>query len=110
MLSIVNVQNRILMHRKILILQIFSSFPNEYYKYNYFSRFLLTILPIFYPKLANFGLTELGITANIFCYVTNSHCAKVYSNISTNIDTTHIFEFLLISEQNLNILPQNGKF
>ena len=39
----------------------------EYYKYNYFSRFLLTILPIFYQKIANFGLIELGITADIFC-------------------------------------------
>ena len=82
----------------------------EYYKYNYFSLFLLTILPIFYPKIANFGFIELGITANIFCLVINSHCAKVNSNISTNMDTTHIFHFLLISEQNLNILPKNGKF
>ena len=29
---------------------------------------------------------------------------------SIYMDTTHIFQFLTISSQNLNILPQNGKF
>ena len=30
--------------------------------------------------------------------------------MSANLDTSHIFQFFTISAQNLNILPQNGKF
>ena len=33
---------------------------------------------------------------------------KVYTNISTNMDSTNIFPFLAIFAQNFTILPQNS--
>ena len=45
---------------------------------------------IAYSKMANFGLIHLGMIAHIY------HCEKVYTNISTNMDTTNIFPFLAI--------------
>ena len=32
----------------------------------------------------------------------NYHCAKFYTNISTNMDTTNIFPFLAIFSQNFD--------
>ena len=46
--------------------------------------------------MANFGLINLGMIAYIFILDMNYHCAKFYSNISTNMDTTNIFPFLVI--------------
>ena len=46
--------------------------------------------------MANFGLIHLGMIAYIFIKDMNYHCAKFYTNISTNMDTTNIFRFLTI--------------
>ena len=35
----------------------------------------------------------------------NSYCAKSYTNISTNMDTTNIFQFLSIFSQNFLLFP-----
>ena len=35
----------------------------------------------------------------------NYYCAKFYTNISTNIDTTNIFQFLSIFAQNFYYFP-----
>ena len=35
----------------------------------------------------------------------NYHCAKIYTNILTNMDTTNIFPFLSIFAQNFNYPP-----
>ena len=35
----------------------------------------------------------------------NYYCAKFYTNISTNMDTTNIFQFLSIFEQNFYYFP-----
>ena len=32
----------------------------------------------------------------------NYHCAKFYTNISKNMDSTHIFQFLAIFSQNFD--------
>ena len=40
----------------------------------------------------------------------NYHCAKFCTNISTNMDTTHIFPFLAIFPRNLSILPPKYHF
>ena len=32
----------------------------------------------------------------------NYHCAKLYTNISTNMDNTNIFRFLVIFSQNFD--------
>ena len=34
----------------------------------------------------------------------NYHCAKFYTNISTNMDTTNIFPFLAILSQNFDYI------
>ena len=46
--------------------------------------------------MANFGSIHLGMIAFIFIYDMNYRCAKFYTYISTNMDTTHIFQFLTI--------------
>ena len=46
--------------------------------------------------MANFGLIHLGMIAYIFVQDMNYHCAKFYTNISTNMDITNIFSFLAI--------------
>ena len=38
----------------------------------------------------------------------NYHCAKVHTNISTNIDTTTIFPFLSIFAQDFYYPPQSN--
>ena len=55
------------------------------------------------------GLIQLGIIAYIFIGYMKYHCAKFYVNISTNVDTTHIFQFPAIFHRNFTILPKNGK-
>ena len=41
----------------------------------------------------------------------NYYCAKFYTNISRNIDTTNIFQFLSIFVQNVNYYsPKNQIF
>ena len=41
----------------------------------------------------------------------NYYCAKFYTNISTNMDTTNIFQFLSIFAQNFyNFSPQKSNF
>ena len=46
--------------------------------------------------MANFGLLHLGMIAYVFIYAMIYHCAKFYTNISTNMDTANIFPFLAI--------------
>ena len=36
------------------------------------------------------------------------YCAKFYTNISTNMDTTNIFQFLSIFAQNFYYFPQKN--
>ena len=43
-----------------------------------------------------FGLIHLGMIAHVFIYYMNYQCAKLYTNISTNMDATNIFPFLAI--------------
>ena len=40
----------------------------------------------------------------------NYHCAKFYTNTSTNTNTSKIFQFPAIFEQNFTVLPQNIRF
>ena len=44
--------------------------------------------------MANVGLIYLGMIAYILIKDMNYHCAKFYTNISTNMNTTNIFPFL----------------
>ena len=46
--------------------------------------------------MANLGLIHFGIIAHVFIQGMNYQCAKLYTNISTNMDTTNIFPFLAI--------------
>ena len=46
--------------------------------------------------MANFGLIHFAIIAHVFIQDMNYQCAKLYTNISTNMDTTNIFQFLTI--------------
>ena len=46
--------------------------------------------------MANFGLIHFGMIAHVFIQDMNYQCAKFYTNISTNMDTTNIFRFLAI--------------
>ena len=43
--------------------------------------------------MANFWLIELGIKAYVFIEDMNYHFAKLYTNISTNMDSTDISHF-----------------
>ena len=48
---------------------------------------------------------------SIFIYDMNYYCAKFYTKISTNMDTTNIFQFLSIFAQNFYYFPpQKIKF
>ena len=60
--------------------------------------------------MANFEINKHGIIADIFILVMNYHCAKFYTNASTNVNTTTIFQFLAIFEQNFTVLAQNIRF
>ena len=46
--------------------------------------------------MANFRLTHFGMIAHVFIQDMNCQCEKIYTNISTNMDTTNIFPFLAI--------------
>ena len=46
--------------------------------------------------MANFGLIHFPMIAHVFIQDMNYQCAKFYTNISTNMDTTNIFPFLAI--------------
>ena len=50
----------------------------------------------FTPKMANFRLIHFGMIAHVFIQDMNFQCAKFYTDISTNMDTTNIFPFLAI--------------
>ena len=67
---------------------------------------LSTEFEYFTPKWQIIGLIQFRIIAYIFVWYMNYHCAKFYTNISTNMDNTNIFPFLAIFSQNLTILPQ----
>ena len=41
--------------------------------------------------MANFGLIHFGMIAHVFIQDMNYQCAKFYTNISTNMDTTKYF-------------------
>ena len=61
--------------------------------------------------MANFGLFHFGMIAHVFIQDMNNQCAKFYTNISTNMETTNIFPFLAIfSREFLLFYPENGKF
>ena len=44
--------------------------------------------------MANFGLIHFRMIAHVFIQDMSYQCAKFYTNISTNMDTTNIFPFL----------------
>ena len=46
--------------------------------------------------MAIFGLIHFRMIAHVFIQDMNYQCAKFYTNISTNMDTTNIFPFLAI--------------
>ena len=46
--------------------------------------------------MAYFGLIRFGMIAHVFIQDMNYQCEKLYTNISTNMDTTNIFPFLAI--------------
>ena len=52
-----------------------------------------------------FGLVQLGIIDYIFIYDMNYYCAKFYTNISTNMDASDVFQFLSIFAQNFYYFP-----
>ena len=61
--------------------------------------------------MVHFGLIYLGMIAYIFNLAMIYHCAKFYTNISTNMDTTNIFQFLAIfSIEILLFYPKIAKF
>ena len=61
--------------------------------------------------MANFWLLHFGITAYIFIQYMNYHCTKFYTNISTNMDTTNIFQFLaILSIEFLLFYPKIANF
>ena len=59
-------------------------------------KHLSTEFEYFTPKWLIFWLTQLRSIAYIFIQYMNYHWAKFYTNISTNMDTTNIFQFLAI--------------
>ena len=50
----------------------------------------------FTPKRLIFALIQFRTIAYIFIKYMNYHCAKFYTNISTNMDNTNMFPFLAI--------------
>ena len=46
--------------------------------------------------MANFGLIHFVMIAYVWIQNMNYQCAKFYTNISANMDTTNIFPFLAI--------------
>ena len=57
---------------------------------------LSTKFEYFTPKLLIFGLIWFEIIAHICIQYMNYRCAKFYTNISTNKNTTNVFRFLAI--------------
>ena len=53
--------------------------------------------------MAYFGLMQLCFIAYTLIKDMNYHCAKFYTNMSTNMDSTNIFPFLVIFAQNFTI-------
>ena len=62
--------------------------------------------------MANFGLLQLCIIGYNQPIIKdmNYNCAKFYTNISTNMDTTNIFPFLTILAQNFYPPPLKSNF
>ena len=61
--------------------------------------------------MANFGLIHFGMIAHVFIQAMNYQCAKCYTNISTNMDTTNIFPFLaILSIEFLLFYPKIANF
>ena len=61
--------------------------------------------------MANFGLIHFGMIADVFIQDMNYQCAKFYTNISTNMDTTNIIQFLAIFRiEFLLFYPKIAKF
>ena len=59
--------------------------------------------------MANFGINQLEIIADIFICVVYNNCANfLYQNVSIIGDTTKISKFLPVFEQTFTILPQNN--
>ena len=56
--------------------------------------------------MANFGLMQLCFIAYTLFKDMNYHCAKFYTNMSTNMDSTNIFPFLMIFAQNFYYFTQ----
>ena len=50
--------------------------------------------------MANFGLMQLCLIAYTLIKDMNYHCAKFDTNMSTNMDSTNIFQFLTIFAHN----------
>ena len=72
---------------------------------------LSTEFEYFTPKWQIFGLIQFRIIAYVFIYYMNYHCAKFYTNISTNMDNTNIFQFLAIFFTEFWLFyPQNRNF
>ena len=63
---------------------------------------LSTEFEYFTLKWQIFGLIQFRIIAYILILHMNYHCAKFYTNISTNMDNTGIFPFLAIFSQNFD--------
>ena len=83
------------MHKQLRIWQIFSNFLR------FLHQFWLLC-----PKMSNLGYIMPNIVAYILNNVMDYPCAKFYTNWSSNIHTTDIFQFLAVFAQNLAILPQ----
>ena len=61
--------------------------------------------------MAHFGLIHFGMIAHVLIQDMNYRCAKFYTNILTNMDTTNIFPFLAIfSIDFLLFYPKIAKF
>ena len=57
--------------------------------------------------MANFGLMQLCLIAYTLIKDMNYHCAKFYTNMSTNMDSTNIFQFLAIFAQKFYYFTEN---
>ena len=66
---------------------------------------LSTEFEYFTPKWQLFRLIQFRIIPDIFIEYMNYHCAKFYTNISTNMDNTNISHFLRFFRRILTILP-----
>ena len=74
-------------------------------------KHLSTEFEYFTQKGIIFGIIQLGIIAYIFIQYMDYNCATFYTNISTNMDITNIFQFLAIFSQNFDYFnPANSTF